>query len=369
MTRLYRRFMNAILHSLRVALGLSGDGTVLLLGSMALVYIEFVKVKMLPFDNKSEFQVIVDMPEGTTLEADGAGHRRAGRGRSRSSRRWSIVQTYVRHRLAVQLQWPGAALLPAPRLNVADIQVNLFGKHERDAEPRDRQAGASSACCRWPPGSAPASRWPRCRPGPPVLQTLVAEVYGPTQRRPDRASRARSATSWRRPTASSTSTGMSRRRQPKYTHPGGPGKSRAPRHLDAGHRRSTLRLASAGESGRPAARRRGKGRRAHHAAARPRHALRPRAAQSLKVWAGLRGAAWWRCANWCSVESSHRGQEHLPQEPDAGHLRDRRRRRRDGEPGLRHSEAGPGDRRMKIPEGYAIEQHTASQPLATRVTP
>ena len=44
---------------------------VLLLGSMGLVYIGFVKVKMLPFDNKSEFQVIVDMPEGTTLEETG----------------------------------------------------------------------------------------------------------------------------------------------------------------------------------------------------------------------------------------------------------------------------------------------------------
>ncbi len=40
----------------------------LLLGSCSLFYFQFVKVKMLPFDNKSEFQVIVDMPNGTTLE-------------------------------------------------------------------------------------------------------------------------------------------------------------------------------------------------------------------------------------------------------------------------------------------------------------
>ncbi len=41
---------------------------VLLLASVSLFYFGFVKVKMLPFDNKSEFQVIVDMPTGTTLE-------------------------------------------------------------------------------------------------------------------------------------------------------------------------------------------------------------------------------------------------------------------------------------------------------------
>jgi multidrug efflux pump subunit AcrB len=45
-----------------------GGVAVLLLGSMSLVYFQFVKVKMLPFDNKSEFQVIVNMPNGTTLE-------------------------------------------------------------------------------------------------------------------------------------------------------------------------------------------------------------------------------------------------------------------------------------------------------------
>jgi multidrug efflux pump subunit AcrB len=44
----------------------------LLVGSFALVFLKFVRVKMLPFDNKGEFQVIVDMPEGTTLEQTAA---------------------------------------------------------------------------------------------------------------------------------------------------------------------------------------------------------------------------------------------------------------------------------------------------------
>src|ERR1035441_684185 len=68
LTRLYRRVMGALLHRAPLRWGFLAMVVVLLLASMSLVYIGFVKVKMLPFDNKSEFQVIVDMPTGTTLE-------------------------------------------------------------------------------------------------------------------------------------------------------------------------------------------------------------------------------------------------------------------------------------------------------------
>ena len=68
MTRSTAGAWTALLHVPVLRYGFLALVTVLLLGSMALVHVEFVKVKMLPFDNKSEFQVIVDMPEGTTLE-------------------------------------------------------------------------------------------------------------------------------------------------------------------------------------------------------------------------------------------------------------------------------------------------------------
>ena len=57
------RVMGPILHVPAMRYGFLLRGRLLLLGSMSLVYVQFVKVKMLPFDNKSEFQVIVDMPE------------------------------------------------------------------------------------------------------------------------------------------------------------------------------------------------------------------------------------------------------------------------------------------------------------------
>ena len=58
----------AVVAQIPMRWGFLGVVAILLLGSMSLVYIGFVKVKMLPFDNKSEFQVIIDMPNGTTLE-------------------------------------------------------------------------------------------------------------------------------------------------------------------------------------------------------------------------------------------------------------------------------------------------------------
>jgi multidrug efflux pump subunit AcrB len=67
-TRLYRRFMGSLLHRAALRWGFVGGVVILLLASCSLFYFGFVKVKMLPFDNKSEFQVIVDMPNGTTLE-------------------------------------------------------------------------------------------------------------------------------------------------------------------------------------------------------------------------------------------------------------------------------------------------------------
>ena len=71
-TRLYRRFMGSLLARKRNRWGFLALVFVLLIISMSFVYFRLVIVKMLPFDNKSEFQIIVDMPEGTTLEKTAA---------------------------------------------------------------------------------------------------------------------------------------------------------------------------------------------------------------------------------------------------------------------------------------------------------
>ncbi|MCB1204001.1 MAG: efflux RND transporter permease subunit [Verrucomicrobiae bacterium] len=176
-TRVYRRYMAYLLHDRLHRWGFLVVIAVLLVGSMALVGIGFVKVKMLPFDNKSEFQVIVDLPEGATLEQT----LRATREMAAAIAREPEVTDYqVYAGTASPYNFNGLVRHYFNRrgANVADIQVNLLPKHERKADshtiakrvreeivPIARRYGAAIAVAEVPPG-------------PPVLQTLVAEVYG-----------------------------------------------------------------------------------------------------------------------------------------------------------------------------------------------
>ncbi len=177
-TRLYRRVMGPLLASARLRLLFLGGVGLLLVASAALVPLQLVTVKMLPFDNKSEFQVVIDLPEGTALEE--------------TARVASLLGTAVLedpHVVNVQ-QYVGTAapynfnglvrhyfLRQAPHL--ADLQVNLVAKDERADQSHDiarrvrdrltplaRAAGATIQVAEVPPG-------------PPVLQTMVAEIYGP----------------------------------------------------------------------------------------------------------------------------------------------------------------------------------------------
>jgi multidrug efflux pump subunit AcrB len=180
LTRLYRRFMGPLLERPALRWGFLGGVVALLLGAMALVYVGFVKVKMLPFDNKSEFQVIVDMPNGTTLEQTAAATR-------------ALADEVLKQPEVVDLQTYTGAASPynfnglvrhyylRRGSNIADIQVNLLGKSERSQQSHQI---AKSVRNRLLPVAA---RWgarikvAEVPPGPPVLETLVAEIYGPSQ--------------------------------------------------------------------------------------------------------------------------------------------------------------------------------------------
>ena len=153
---------------------------ILLLGSCSLFYVQFVKVKMLPFDNKSEFQVIVDMPE----RHDARGDRSASPTRlpraTLGQPEVVNVQTYAGTASPFNFNGLVRHYYLRRGSNVADIQVNLLAKGDRKtAEPRDRQAGPRSACCPSPQRYGARIKVAEVPPGPPVLQTLVAEVYGP----------------------------------------------------------------------------------------------------------------------------------------------------------------------------------------------
>jgi multidrug efflux pump subunit AcrB len=181
LTRWYRVFMGRLLGNGFYRWGFLGLVTVLLLGSMALVYIKFVEVKMLPFDNKSEFQVIIDMPEGTTLE-DTARATRALAEAAFAEKEVINVQTYIG--TAAPFNFNGLVRHYYLRrgANVADIQVNLLPKHERDRQSHDIAKSMRERLIPIATRYGANIKVAEVPPGPPVLQTLVAEIYGPDER-------------------------------------------------------------------------------------------------------------------------------------------------------------------------------------------
>jgi multidrug efflux pump subunit AcrB len=178
LTRWYRRSMGRLLHTPALRWGFLAGVVVLLLGSCSLFYFEFVKVKMLPFDNKSEFQVIVDMPDGTTLEDTqrvAAALARATLGQPEVVN----VQTYAG--VASPFNFNGLVRHYYLRRgsNVADVQVNLLPKHDRHLQSHDIAKQVRQRLLPVAERLGARIKVAEAPPGPPVLQTLVAEVYGP----------------------------------------------------------------------------------------------------------------------------------------------------------------------------------------------
>ena len=182
-TRLYHRVMDPLLAQPRWRWAFLGGVAALLLAALALVGIGAVQVKMLPFDNKSEFQVILDLPEGATLEETA----RAARELAAAVRAEPEVQDYqVYVGTAAPFNFNGLVrhyfLRRGPHL--ADLQVNLRPKHERSAQSHDVAVRVRPALAAIAARYGAALAVAEVPPGPPVLQTLVAEVYAPTG--PDR---------------------------------------------------------------------------------------------------------------------------------------------------------------------------------------
>ncbi|RMG47324.1 MAG: efflux RND transporter permease subunit [Acidobacteria bacterium] len=182
-TRIYRTY-NAILRPLLVSTWrrwlFLGFVTLLLVLSMVLFPLKWITVKMLPFDNKSELQVIIDMPEGTTLERT-----------ARVAREMASYMMTVPEVTDVEL-YAGTAsphnfnglvrhydLRQGP--NVADLQVNFVDKDARDDQSHDIARRIRPELTRIAEKYGAAVKIAEVPPGPPVLATLLAEVYGPTE--------------------------------------------------------------------------------------------------------------------------------------------------------------------------------------------
>jgi len=177
-TRLYRRIMTPLIQSSRNRTLFFIAVFVLLLISVALVPLGLVRVKLLPFDNKSELQVIINMPDGTPLEQTARVTQALGEELARQPDVLNY-QTYTGTSGPYNFNGLVRHYYLRRQPNQADIQVNLL-----PASQRKEQSHAIAKRLR--PlldavGNAYGARIQvsEVPPGPPVIQTLVAEVYGP----------------------------------------------------------------------------------------------------------------------------------------------------------------------------------------------
>jgi multidrug efflux pump subunit AcrB len=179
-TRLYRRFMGPMIAKTRWRLAFLAGIVVLLLAAMATVGLGWVKVKMLPFDNKSEFQIILNMPEGSALELTAQAAREIAAA-VRVEPEVTDYQIYTG--VAAPFNFNGLVRHYFMRrgAHIADLQVNLVSKSERKAQSHDIAKRVRPRVAQIAAKYGARIAVAEVPPGPPVLQTLVAEVYGPNE--------------------------------------------------------------------------------------------------------------------------------------------------------------------------------------------
>ncbi|APY10186.1 multidrug transporter AcrB [Seonamhaeicola sp. S2-3] len=176
--KMYEKFERPLIENKKKRWLFLGVTIVLLLGSLSMFFTKSVAVKMLPFDNKNEFQVVIDMPEGTTLERTAVVTKEIAQ---YLSTRPEVVnyQSYVGTSAPITFNGLVRHYDLRGGSNMADIQVNLTDKHDRSEQSHD------IAKLLRPDIQKIASKFNanvkivEVPPGPPVMSTIVAEVYGP----------------------------------------------------------------------------------------------------------------------------------------------------------------------------------------------
>jgi multidrug efflux pump subunit AcrB len=186
--RLFNRVMGPFLDpetGKRARTLLYGGLAAVIVLAMALVVMQLVVLKMLPFDNKSEFQIVVDMPEGTAVEETARVMDELA----------EVVETVpevtdyqVYAGTAAPINFNGLVRQYYLRSggNVGDIQVNLVDKHHRDRSSHEIARDVRDLLSPVAQRNNAAVKVVEVPPGPPVISPIVAEIYGPdyeTQKR------------------------------------------------------------------------------------------------------------------------------------------------------------------------------------------
>lgn len=150
----------------------------LILGSVSLAYFQLVVLKMLPFDNKSEFQVILDMPVGTPLEDTARVLHEIG---SELAKEADVTNYQAYAGTASPINFNGLVrqyyLRSTPEKG--DIQVNLADKHHRSRQSHEIAISVRDRIEAIGKKNGGVAKVVEVPPGPPVMSPILAEIYGP----------------------------------------------------------------------------------------------------------------------------------------------------------------------------------------------
>jgi multidrug efflux pump subunit AcrB len=182
LSALYEKVLGPLIDDRRKRFAALGFVTLLLGLAMLLLPLKGVTVKMLPFDNKSELQVIIDMPDGSTLEESAALAGEIGE-YLKTVPEVTDYQAYVGTAAPYNFNGLVRHYFLRSGSNISDLQVNFVPKGERKAQSHDIAKRLRPELRRIGERYGARIKVAEIPPGPPVLSTLVAEVYGPDAER------------------------------------------------------------------------------------------------------------------------------------------------------------------------------------------
>ena len=176
--RMYEKFEKPLIENKKKRWMFLGITFLLLIASVGMFFTKSVAVKMLPFDNKNEFQVVIDMPEGTTLERTGVVTKEIAQ---YLSTRPEVVnyQSYVGTSAPITFNGLVRHYDLRGGSNMADIQVNLVDKGERSEQSHEIASLLRPEIQRIGAKFNANVKIVEVPPGPPVMSTIVGEIYGP----------------------------------------------------------------------------------------------------------------------------------------------------------------------------------------------
>ncbi len=176
--KIYNKIESPLIENSKIRWIFLGGTFFVLFATMGLFFTNSVAVKMLPFDNKNEFQVVIDMPEGTTLERTSVVAKEIAQYLSQQP---EVVnyQSYVGASAPITFNGLVRHYDLRGGSYMADIQVNLTDKHDRSLQSHEIASSVRPDIQKIAAKYNANVKIVEVPPGPPVLSTIVAEVYGP----------------------------------------------------------------------------------------------------------------------------------------------------------------------------------------------